>query len=72
MIALGYEPEQLASHFESFQVVARAPCAYCMGWRQDYPIAVARRPLRPLAELWPELREYFPRKTYLLRRAGLL
>jgi hypothetical protein len=43
-----------------------------MGWRQDYPIALARGPRRPLAELWPELREFFPRKTYLLRKAGAL
>lgn len=72
VIALGYEPEQLASFFETIEVVARAPCTYCMGWRQDYPIALARKPRRPFAEVWPELGQFFGRKGYLLHKADLL
>ena len=70
VITVGFEPEQLAAWFAEFEVLARAPCRYCMGWRQDLPIAVARRPLRPLRDVWPELPGYgYPlRKRYLIER----
>jgi hypothetical protein len=71
VITLGYEPEQLASVFDRIDVVARMPCEYCMGWRQNYPIALARGPRRPLAAAWPELRTFFGRKQYLLDKADL-
>jgi hypothetical protein len=43
-----------------------------MAWRQDMPIAIARRLHRPLRELWPELPGYgYPlRKRYLIERAA--
>jgi hypothetical protein len=66
VLVLGYEAEQLAGLFGSFDIVARAACEYCAGWRQHYPIAVARAPRRSLAEAWPELRTFFGRKQYLL------
>jgi 4-amino-4-deoxy-L-arabinose transferase-like glycosyltransferase len=74
VIAVGFEPEQLAAYFDRVEVVARAACRYCMGWRQEMPIALARAPRRPLREAWPELRRYgYPvRKHYLLRKAGAL
>jgi hypothetical protein len=74
VIAVGYEPEQLAPYFDRVDVVARAPCRYCMGWRQDMPIALARLPRRSLRDSWPELRRYgLPaRKLHLLQRAGSL
>lgn len=72
IIAVGYEPEQLAPHFERVSVLARSRCPYCMGWRRDVPIALATRPRRPLARSWPELRHYgySPRKLHLLDPVG--
>ena len=51
-------------------MVARNPCAYCMGWRQDMPIAIARRPTASLHDGWPALRRYGNtiRKQYLLAK----
>ena len=74
VITVGFEPEQLTGYFDSVEVVARAACRYCMGWRQDLPIGLARMPLRTLGEMWPELRRYgYPiRKRYLLQQAGVL
>lgn len=74
VITVGYEPEQLAAYFERIDVVERAPCEYCMGWRQDVPIALATGPRRSLREAWPELRLYAmqARKLYLLRKEGAL
>ena len=74
VIAVGFEPEQLAPLFERVDVVARVPCRYCMGWRQNVPIAIAGAPRRSLREVWPELRHYgySLRKVFLLEQAGLL
>jgi hypothetical protein len=70
VIAVGFEPEQLRPFFAEVEVLRRTRCHWCMGWRQDAPIALARAPRRPLADAWPELRRYgLPaRKLYLLRR----
>jgi hypothetical protein len=70
VVVVGYEPEQLQGLFGKFDIVERLPCEYCTGWRQDYPIAIARGPLRSLAEAWPDLRTFFGRKQHLLARAG--
>jgi hypothetical protein len=70
VIAVGFEPEQLAPWFADVEVVARNPCEFCMGWRQAMPIAIGRRPKRSLADGWPELRRFGNsiRKHYLLAR----
>jgi len=70
VIAVGFEPEQLRPFFAEVEVVHRTGCHWCMGWRQDAPIALARAPRRPLAEAWPELRRYgMPaRKLHLLQK----
>jgi hypothetical protein len=69
VIAVGFEPEQLRPFFADVDVVHRTECHWCMGWRQEAPIALARSPRRPFAEAWPELRRYgMPaRKLFLLR-----
>lgn len=70
LIAIGFEVEQLAPWFEQVEIVARNRCEYCMGWRQDMPIAIARRPKRSLHDGWPELRRIGNtiRKTWLLEK----
>ena len=74
VITVGFEPEQLEPWFGSVEVVVRNPCEFCMGWRQDMPIAIARRPKRSLREGWPELRRYGTtiRKRYLFEKTGAL
>ena len=65
---------RVTSFFESIEIRDRAKCHYCMGWRQDVPIAIARGLRRPLESIWPELRRYgySARKLYLLQQAGIL
>ena len=58
VITIGFEADQLRPWFEEVEIVARNPCEFCMGWRQDMPIAIARRPKRSLREGWPELRSW--------------
>jgi hypothetical protein len=68
VITVGFEADQLEPWFEDVEVVARNPCELCMGWRQNMPIAIARRPRRSLRDGWPELRRFGNtiRKRYLL------
>jgi 4-amino-4-deoxy-L-arabinose transferase-like glycosyltransferase len=33
-------------------------CAWCMAWRDEMPIWIAREPKRPFSELWSELRRF--------------
>ncbi len=74
VVAVGFEPQQLAPYFGRVDIIARAPCRYCMGWRQNVPIAIATEPKRPLREAWPELRHYgySLRKVFLMEQAGML
>ena len=74
VVAVGFEPEQLAPYFENVDVVARVPCRYCMGWRQNVPISLATVPRISIRDAWPDLRHYgySLRKVYLLEQAGLL
>ena len=58
VIAVGYEPAQLAPYFASATVVARFPNAYCLAWCRDMPITLARSPRRPLPEVWPDLKRF--------------
>ena len=68
VIAVGFEPEQLQAWFARVEVIARNPCRYCMGWRQQMPIALARDPRRSLHDEWPALRRFGAtiRKQHLL------
>ncbi len=70
VIAVGFEPEQLAPYFARVEVLERAPCAFCMGWRQDMPVAIASEPRTSLRESWTALRHfgYSARKRYLTAR----
>ena len=70
VIGVGFEPEQLRPFFAEIEVMHRTRCHWCMGWRQDLPIVLARAPLKSLSEAWPELRRYgMPaRKLYLIEK----
>ena len=70
VVAVGFEPEQLAPFFDEVEVVHRTRCTFCMGWRQDAPIALARAPRQSWEEAWPALRRYGApaRKLHLMER----
>ncbi len=48
----------LPSLFEQIELARVHDCDWCMRWRDQMPIWIARRPKRPLAEAWPELKFY--------------
>jgi hypothetical protein len=71
VIAVGVGEEQLRAAFGDVEQVAVLRCVYCMGWRDNVPIRVARSPKRPLREVWPELRRYgLPARKLALLEAG--
>jgi len=49
---------ELSQHFESVIQVAEFQCTYCRQWRNPTPVYAVRRPRRPIAEVWEDLR-YF-------------
>ena len=49
---------ELSQHFESVIQVADFQCTYCRQWRNPTPVYAVRRPRRPIAEVWEDLR-YF-------------
>jgi hypothetical protein len=53
------QPEPLlADLFADLELARIHHCRFCMSWRDDMPIWIARSPRRPLAEVWPEIRRY--------------
>ena len=58
VIAIGLDEGLLRKEFGEVELAALYRCAYCMGWRDDLPIYVARSPRRPLLELWPGLKRF--------------
>jgi hypothetical protein len=49
---------ELSQYFESVTQVAEFQCTYCRQWRNPTPVYAVRRPRRPIAEMWEDLR-YF-------------
>jgi hypothetical protein len=72
LIGVGYEVEQLQPYYAQVEEVGRVLCEFCMGWRQDVPVTIAREARHPLREMWPELRLYgLPgRKLHLLQKTA--
>ena len=58
LIVHGDRRESLLELFEQVEPAGRIDCTYCMPYEDDQPIWVARRPRRPLAELWPQVKHY--------------
>ena len=70
VIAIALDEEMLRGEFGRIERAATYDCPYCMGWRDDLPIYVARSPRRSLAELWPEIRRIgLPTRKLLMLRA---
>jgi hypothetical protein len=58
LIAVDADPETLRHLFAEVWEAGRIRCDYCMSWRNDIPIFVARRSIEPIDPLWPRFRHY--------------
>jgi hypothetical protein len=60
-ISLGYDAEDLAPVYESVDEVARHRCGFCMTWRNDMAIYIARGPKldgHALGALWERIKHF--------------
>jgi 4-amino-4-deoxy-L-arabinose transferase-like glycosyltransferase len=58
MIAVRANQKDLELLFERVQLDRRNYCDYCMSWRNDIPIYVARSPSRSLAPIWERRKSF--------------
>jgi len=58
LIAVDANPETLRRLFSEVWEAGRIRCDYCMSWRNDIPIFVARRSIAPVESVWPRFRHY--------------
>lgn len=58
LVVLGDERERLAELFADVQPAGRFDCRYCMPYEDGMTIHVCRRPKRPLAAVWPEIKSF--------------
>ena len=58
LIAVDPDPETLRHLFAEVWEAGRIRCDYCMSWRNDIPIFVARRSIAPVDSIWPRARHY--------------
>jgi hypothetical protein len=54
-VTLGLEAEDLEGFYMEFEVVQRVANEWGVPEQQNNPIGIARRPFRPVQEVWPEL-----------------
>jgi hypothetical protein len=70
VIAIAVDEAMLRREFGALEQASVYECDYCMGWRDDLPIWIARSPRRTLRELWPELRRFgLPTRKLLMLQA---
>ena len=69
VLAIGIDEAWLRTHFARVEEVGRVRCDYCNLWLDDLPIRLATGADRPLAALWPELKQFGApgRKVRMLR-----
>jgi len=58
LVAVGLDREIWQKLYRDVREAGRVRCDYCMSWRSDLPIYVARGPIVPLSRAWPEFRHY--------------
>jgi hypothetical protein len=58
VVVAGSNAHDLGELFEQVELVVTHDCTYCMAWRDDLPIHVARYPRHDLHEVWPTLKHY--------------
>ncbi len=70
VIAIGLDDALLHREFRELEEAAVFRCEYCMGWRDELPITIARFPRRTLAEMWPEMKRIgLPTRKFLMLAA---
>jgi len=57
-VVLGDERNRLGQLFRDVREAGRFACRYCMPYEDGLAIHVCRRPKRPLAEIWPEIKSF--------------
>jgi hypothetical protein len=58
LIAIGGDEEQLRNAYESVERATTIEGTYCMSWRRDTPVFVARRPKLELQAVWGLLKNF--------------
>jgi hypothetical protein len=58
LIAVDANPKTLRELFAEVWEAGRIRCDYCMSWRNDIPIFVARRSIAPIDSVWPRFQHY--------------
>jgi len=58
LIAVGANPKDLDLLYREYSLVDVVRCEYCMSWRAQMPIYVARQPIMSLNAFWPRTRHY--------------
>jgi hypothetical protein len=58
LIAVDANPNGLRELFSEVWEAGRIRCDYCMSWRNDIPIYVARGAIRPVDSVWARVRHY--------------
>jgi len=58
MVAAGAREEDLRRLFHDVRLVRVHRCRYCMSWRDEMPIFVARGAREPLSRYWMGLRHF--------------
>ncbi len=58
LIAAGAKPEDLREWFRKVEFARVHRCAYCMSWRNEVPIWIAREPITSLRKVWPQLKRF--------------
>ncbi len=58
VIVIGSTRASLAKFFAEVIPVAKFECGYCMGYENDLDIFICRKPLAPMAKLWPMIKMF--------------
>jgi len=58
LIAVDASASRLRTLFADVRVAGRIQCGYCMSWRNDVEILVARRSIAPMESTWARVRHY--------------
>ncbi len=57
-VLVGFGEQTVRRLFEEVELVTVHDCDWCMPWRDQSPIWIARRPKAPLGEAWPRLKKF--------------
>jgi len=57
-IAIGPDERYLRADFDQVEKAGVYTCKYCINWRNNIPIFIARGPRFSLREAWPKMKHY--------------